>query len=70
MGKIHNHFEFLFSHPYAERRKRANFAVIQEIAPNLITGRIRGWDHRAAARYDIARNTAAIQYPHQITGQL
>lgn len=68
MQKIHKHFEFLFSHPYAERRKRANFAVIQEIAPQLI--QVQKWDHTAAARYDIPRNKTAIQYAHKITGQL
>ena len=36
---LHKNFEFFYTHPYGENRKRALFAGISEIAPNLLKGR-------------------------------
>lgn len=35
---LHSNFEFLFTHPYGERRKRALFAAISVLAPEKLRG--------------------------------
>jgi Zn-dependent protease with chaperone function len=44
---FHKHFEFAFTHPYGENRKRALFAAVNEIAPDRLNGRVT---------YQIAKN--------------
>ncbi len=57
---LQKHFEFLFTHPYKENRKRALFAAISEIAPQALKGHTQ-WK-LADSGYNIGRCSPAIQY--------
>lgn len=44
-------FEFLFSHPCGENRKRAAFASIAEFAPQSLQGRVSEWTYADQTAY-------------------
>jgi Zn-dependent protease with chaperone function len=58
---LHENFEFLFSHPHGAMRKRALFAVINEIAPDWLNGRVK-WDINTSSKYNINESNEAVKY--------
>jgi hypothetical protein len=60
---FHKYFEFLFTHPYGENRKRAIFAAIGEIDPQALKGRVQ-WNI-AQNGYNFDRSSPAVQYAYQ-----
>lgn len=62
---IHKYFEFIFTHPYVENRKRAIFAAIHSIDPGALQGRI-AWNI-ADNGYDLNRSSPAIKYAHHLS---
>lgn len=58
---LHQHLEFLFTHPWGENRKRAIFAAIHEIDPQVLKNHTTKWEI-ADHGYDFRRANPAIKY--------
>lgn len=67
---LHKHFEFLFSHPYGENRKRAVFASLAEFAPESLRGRLSQWQLADTSAYDAGALSPAYKYSREISRRL
>ncbi len=56
LDSMHEKFEFLFTHPHGENRKRGAFAAISEIAPATLKAHVV-WDTNAKSRFDVKRSS-------------
>ena len=63
---LHKHFEFLYTHPYAENRKRALFAAISEFAPESLRGKVSEWHLADSSKYHAGYMSPGIQYGHDV----
>jgi hypothetical protein len=69
-GFLHQHLEFLYTHPYGENRKRALFASIAEFAPQNLQGRLSQWHFADYAAYDPDSLTPAYRYCREIAARI
>ena len=69
MSYLHENCEFLFSHPHEEMRKRSIFAVINEIAPDRLNGRVK-WDIDTGNKYNINESNEAVKYARKIANHV
>jgi hypothetical protein len=67
---LHQHLEFLYTHPYGENRKRALFASIAEFAPQNLQGRLSQWHFADYAAYDPDSLTPAYRYCREIAARI
>ncbi len=62
LDSIHRNFEWLFTHPHSSNRKRALFAGLQELSPDVLEGRVV-WAAPKEDRYDTGKGAnAAMRY--------
>ncbi len=56
---FHKYFEFLYTHPYVENRKRAIFAAVHQMAPNALRKQTV-WAIADEHHYDLSRSGPAM----------
>ncbi len=59
---FHRYFEFLYTHPHGENRKRAVFAAIAELDHTTLKKKITKWEKGSSEAYDLSRSSPALQY--------
>ncbi len=59
---MHKNLEFLATHPYGENRKRAIYAALSEISPELLKGQV-AWNI-ADNGYDFDRSSPAVKFAY------
>ena len=59
---FHRYFEFLYTHPHGENRKRAVFAAIAELDHAKLKRKITKWEKGPSEAYDLSYSSPALQY--------
>ena len=64
-GIFHKYFEFFYTHPHGDNRKRALFASITHLAPESLKGKMTQWNVKDHSAYSSFNLSPAYRFPSE-----